>query len=119
MEDLRDELARGEVLVVVGTGVSIQATGGAEANCIRSLGDIAFAEGRQDEAMSRYHAALALYERIRKPFSIGHTHRRLVRLATDEDSRTAHVTAAREAWRSIKRDDLVTQLDAEFGGDKA
>lgn len=30
VEDLRGELARGEVLVVVGTGVSIQATGGAE-----------------------------------------------------------------------------------------
>ena len=29
MEDLREELARGEVLVVAGTGVSIQATGGA------------------------------------------------------------------------------------------
>jgi tetratricopeptide (TPR) repeat protein len=90
-----------------------------EANCIRGLGDTASAEGQRDEAVPRYRAALALYERIPEPYSIGDTHRQLARLATDEGSRTAHVTAAREAWRSIKRDDLVAELDAEFDDDDA
>jgi hypothetical protein len=42
------------------------------------------------------------------------SHRRLARLSADQ-SRKAHVDAAREAWRSIKRDDLVAELDKEFG----
>lgn len=90
-----------------------------EANCILNLGDIASAEGARDDAESKHRAALALYERIADPYSIGFTHHRLARLAMDDTSRTTHVTAARDAWRSIKRDDLVAQfLDAEFGSEQ-
>ncbi len=89
-----------------------------EANCIQGLGDIATAEGALDDARSKHREALALYEQIGDRYSVGRAHRRLARLATDDASRTAHVTAAREAWRSIKRDDLVAELDAEFGPGK-
>jgi tetratricopeptide (TPR) repeat protein len=89
-----------------------------EANCIRSLGDIARDAGNAGEAESRYRQALALYARIPEPYSIGETHRRLARLATgDAGARKVHVDAAREAWRRIKRDDLVAKLDAELGGE--
>lgn len=53
-----------------------------EANCIRSLGDIA-----------------------------------LGRLATDPASRGPHLAAARSAWLSIDRSDLVVDLDREFPPD--
>jgi tetratricopeptide (TPR) repeat protein len=89
-----------------------------EANCIKSLGDISFAEGARDDAESKYREALALYERIGEPYSVGRTHRRLARLATDDASRTAHVTAAREAWRSIGREDLVEEWLAELDEEK-
>jgi hypothetical protein len=35
------------------------------------------------------------------------------------DERAAHVAAAREAWASIDRPDLVKQLDDEFGAPSA
>ncbi|MGZ5441806.1 MAG: tetratricopeptide repeat protein [Thermoanaerobaculia bacterium] len=86
-----------------------------EANCIGSFGEIAAAEGNRQEAEGRYREALALYERIAEPYSIGWTHRRLARVVTDDAPRKGHVTAAREAWRSIGFDDLVAKLDQEFG----
>jgi tetratricopeptide (TPR) repeat protein len=86
-----------------------------EANCIQSLGDIAHASGNPDDANSGYREALALHERIQDPFAIAGTHRRLARLAAEGDAKKSHVAAAREAWRSIKRDDLVADLDKEFG----
>jgi hypothetical protein len=46
---------------------------------------------------------------------MGWTWRRLARLAEDETERVRHVQAAREAWQSINRPDLVQQLDEEFG----
>jgi tetratricopeptide (TPR) repeat protein len=86
-----------------------------EANCIQSLGDIALKAGSRDEAEGRYLKALALYERLPAPYSIGIARRRLARLASVEAARRAHVSAARAAWRSIGRDDLIEKLDAEFG----
>jgi tetratricopeptide (TPR) repeat protein len=86
-----------------------------EANCIQGLGDIALRVGARDEAGKRYLAALELYERFPEPYSIGGTRRRLARLASEEEGRRAHVSAARAAWRSIGRDDLLESLDAEFG----
>lgn len=36
-------------------------------------------------------------------------------VATDDATRASHLAAARAAWRSIKRDDLVAELNAESG----
>ena len=43
------------------------------------------------------------------PYSIGRAHDALARVAQDEDERVRHIAAAREAWLSIGRDDLVRQ----------
>ena len=86
-----------------------------EANCILSLGDIALDGGDQAAAGAQYAAALALYQRRAEPFSIGQTHRRLARISEGAE-RTGQIVAAREAWTSIGRDDLVAELDEEFDG---
>ena len=69
-----------------------------------------------DTARTHYETALAMYERIPEPYSIGRTHRRLARIAAD-DERRRHVDAAKEAWQSIGRSDLITQFLGEFGGE--
>jgi tetratricopeptide (TPR) repeat protein len=84
-----------------------------EANCIQSLGDIEKAKGQADAACALYEQALALYERIPEPYSIGVTQVRLAE-ATEGSVRAAHVAAARAAWTSIDRPDLVARLD-QFG----
>ncbi len=81
-----------------------------EANCIRSLGDIALVEGEGKTASQRYREALALYEKIPEPYSIGWTHYRLARIAEDDAEREAHLQAAREAWSSIDRPDLIEKF---------
>lgn len=86
-----------------------------QANCIRSLGDIAAKESRGDEAHGLCLQALDLYVRIPEPYSIGTTHFRLALLADDAAERRRHVEAARTAWQSIDRPDLVARLDREFG----
>ncbi|HEV3459918.1 MAG TPA: tetratricopeptide repeat protein [Thermoanaerobaculia bacterium] len=85
-----------------------------EANCILRLGDIALARGDENEARDRFVEALSLYSRIAEPYSIGETHRRLARLARTEAERRRNVDAARAAWRSIDRPDLIAGLDQEF-----
>ena len=90
-----------------------------EANCIQSLGDIALGQPDTETAGARFREALRLYERIPEPYSIGFTYCRLGRLEPEgSEERRRHVRAAREAWESIKRPDLVERwLKDELGED--
>jgi tetratricopeptide (TPR) repeat protein len=85
-----------------------------EATCIKGLGDIALACSDHDSARTHYNTSLAMYERIPETNSIGEAHRRVARIAAD-DERRRHVEAAKEAWQSIGRGDLVAELIEEFG----
>lgn len=85
-----------------------------EAFCIDGIGDIAFARSERDAARAAWSQALEKYARIPDPLFIGRSHRRLARISVDDEDRRAHVEAARSAWQSIQRDDLIAQLDAEF-----
>jgi tetratricopeptide (TPR) repeat protein len=82
-----------------------------EANCIQSLGDIALARSDREVERARYEHALHLYRRLPEPFSIGHTHEKLARVAPDPEARRGHLDAARAAWRSIGRGDLADALE--------
>jgi len=85
-----------------------------EANCIQSIGDAALQEGKLDEARERFIKAQQLYERIAEPYSNGWSHVRLARLTNDTITRDKHLKAARAAWASIGRSDLIKDLDDEF-----
>ena len=84
-----------------------------EANCIKSLGDIARERGDPDGAAKLWSQALELYGRIPEPYSMGHAHRRLARVAKVPEERVEHLAAARQAWRSIGRQDLVEKFVPE------
>jgi tetratricopeptide (TPR) repeat protein len=80
-----------------------------EANCIQSLGDIDEAEGELTLASRRWREALALYARIPDPYSIGAAHNRLARHDATPAEAAEHRQAARDAWESIDRPDLIEQ----------
>jgi tetratricopeptide (TPR) repeat protein len=81
-----------------------------QANCIYGLGEIALWRSDHEGARAAYERALPLYERIGDPYSSGQVHRRLAQLSSGTQ-RAVHVSAARKAWASIGRDDLVQELD--------
>jgi hypothetical protein len=81
------------------------------------LGDIALNLADPKAASIRFTEALGLFQRIQEPYSIGWAHVRLARLAPEgSEERKGHLHAARKAWESIKRPDLVEKwLVSEFG----
>jgi len=85
-----------------------------EANSIQGLGDIALDRSDYDTAQARYERALTLYQAIPEPYSIGWTLVRLARLDSADSERARHWEAARKAWASIGRDDLIESVKAEF-----
>jgi tetratricopeptide (TPR) repeat protein len=78
-----------------------------EANCIRNLGDIDATNRDMASARRRWNDALVLYVRIFRPYSIGFTHRRLALHAATPAEAAAHRAAARRAWASTGRADLI------------
>jgi tetratricopeptide (TPR) repeat protein len=85
-----------------------------QANCNLSLGDIALERADHDGARTRYGQALVLYQAIDAPYSIGWALVRLARLDSADSERARHWTAARQAWATIGREDLVESVKAEF-----
>jgi hypothetical protein len=55
----------------------------------------------------RWQEALALYSKISDPYSIGFAHIRLARRAETPQEAAEHREAARKAWASIGRPDLI------------
>ena len=85
-----------------------------QASCIKGLGDIALARSDHDGARARYEQALTLYQAIPDPYFIGWILVRLARLDAADSERARHWRAARDAWTSIGRDDLIESAEAEF-----
>ena len=86
-----------------------------EANCIRQLGEVALKRSDLDGAQARFEQALLLYQAISEPYSIGWTLIDLARLdVPDSSARARHWRAARKAWASIGREDLIESAAPEF-----
>jgi tetratricopeptide (TPR) repeat protein len=85
-----------------------------EANCNFSLGHIALKGSDYEGARTYYKRALSLYEARNLPLYVGWTLVNLARLDSPGDERTRHWEAARKAWASIGRDDLIKSIKSEF-----
>jgi tetratricopeptide (TPR) repeat protein len=90
-----------------------------EANCVLGLGEISTVTGETETARRLIGKALELYERIAEPYSVGRAQRRLAKIAADAASRLEHLEAARRAWSSIGRSDLVADIDRDLGAEGA
>jgi nucleoside phosphorylase/tetratricopeptide (TPR) repeat protein len=82
---------------------------GGVANCIYGLGYVALKRSDPTTAKEHFLAALALYTRIPDPYSMGETHLRLARLATDPAEKQHHLATARALWTQIDRPDLIAR----------
>jgi hypothetical protein len=78
------------------------------------LGNIALRRSDLDDARARYEQALLLYQAIADPCSIGWALVGLARLDSAGSERARHWEAARQAWTSIGRGDLIESVKAEF-----
>lgn len=83
-----------------------------EANCLWSLGEIALRRSQHDAARGYLEQAMNLYAKIPDPSSMGWTHVRLAQASAGASDQEKHLRAAREAWASIGRQDLIAALDA-------
>jgi tetratricopeptide (TPR) repeat protein len=84
-------------------------------NCIVGLGNISLRRSDYERARWGFKEALDLFQRIPEPFSVGMAHTRLMRIAHNETERVHHREAARVAWATIGRDDLIAKhLDKQF-----
>jgi tetratricopeptide (TPR) repeat protein len=80
-----------------------------EANCMQSLGDTEEASGNIPAARESWREALALYAKIPDPYSIGTARNRLRCHAATPEEAAEHREAARKAWESIDRPDLIEE----------
>ena len=80
-----------------------------EANCIQRLGEIDETKGDIASTQRHHREALELYQRIPSPYSIGWTHLALARLESNPAEAAAHREAARQAWASVDRLDLIAR----------
>jgi len=85
-----------------------------EASCSSNLGDIALARSDYGTAHDYYEQALSLYQAIPEPHLIGWTHIRLAQLSEPGKQRLEHWQAARAAWASIERHDLIASAAKAF-----
>jgi tetratricopeptide (TPR) repeat protein len=85
-----------------------------EARCSSGLGDLALDRADLDGARRHYEQALALYQAIPDPFCAGWTLISLARLDPPGSERARHWSAARQAWSSTGREDLIESVSAEF-----
>jgi hypothetical protein len=91
------------------------ATSAARPTASKASATSLLARSDHEEARRRFEEALGHYEQIQEPYSIGWIHRRLARIARNDNERSQQVAAASTAWQSIGRDDLVESLNYEFG----
>ncbi len=78
------------------------------------LASLATEQGDLRRARSLLEQTLSSYRALGDPHAVGQTLLSLARLASG-DEQQRHVRGARSCWLSIGRDDLVRELDKEFG----